>query len=329
MNKYIRAISGHSSILRLTFCLLFVALLSGEHTLQAQEKNAASADKHAPSILFIGNSFTFGSRTPVKGWGSETVTDLNETKIGGVPALFKAFVTQAGRDFNVSLETSPGKNLDFHIKEKADVIGRSWDYVLLQGHSLLDKEKPGDATTHARAARELAELLHSKNPDVDIRLVSTWSRADQTYLEDGHWYGQPIENMALDIRRGNDLALKESAPLIREVIPVGEAWNRAIKTGVADPNPYDGITPGQLDLWARDHYHASVAGYYLEALMIFGAITELDPRSLGQQERAAAELGLTPEQAVALQNVAYEELQTQKKHSFRVHPDRTDQFSRQ
>ena len=43
-----------------------------------------------------------------------------------------------------------------------------------------------------------------------------------------------------------------------------------------------------------------------EALMIFGAITELDPRSLGQRERAAAELGLTPDQAVALQKVAKE-----------------------
>lgn len=313
MNKYIRAISDHSPILRLTICLLFVALLLNEHTPHAQQKNAAPADKPAPSILFIGNSFTFGSRTPVKEWGSETVTDLNGTKIGGVPALFKAFVTQAGRDFNVSLETSPGKNLAFHIKEKADVIGRSWDYVLLQGHSLLDKDKPGDATTHARAAKALAELLRRKNPNADIRLVATWSRADQTYPEKGYWHGQSIEKMALDIRRGYDLALKESAPLIRAVIPVGEAWNRAIKSGVADPNPYDGITPGQLDLWGKDHYHASVAGYYLEALMIFGAITELDPRSLGQQERAAAELGLTPEQAVALQQIAYEELQALKK----------------
>ncbi|MFN7928900.1 MAG: PEP-CTERM sorting domain-containing protein [Blastocatellia bacterium] len=300
MNKSFRAVSTRPL---LTLFLSLVALWwCAAPSLYAQEK------KVAPSILFIGNSFTFGSGTPVQKWRPETVTDLNGTHIGGVPAIFKAFVTQAGRDFNVSLETSPGKNLEFHWQEKAEVIGQSWDYVLLQGHSMLDKDKPGDATTHAHAAKALAELLRSKNPSADIRLIATWSRADQTYPAEGHWHGQPIEKMALDIRHGYDLALKESAPLIREVIPVGEAWNRAIKTGLADPNPYDGITPGQLDLWGKDHYHACVAGYYLEALMIFGDITDLDPRSLGREERAASELGLTPEQAVALQKVAYDEL---------------------
>lgn len=314
MNKYFRSLSTRSSWFGLTLCLSFTALLwFGAPSPYAQEKKAAPASKPASSILFIGNSFTFGSGTPIQKWRPETVTDLNSTGIGGVPAIFKMFVTQAGRDFNVALETSPGKNLEFHLREKADVIGQSWDYVLLQGHSLLDKDKPGDATTHARAAKALAEFLRSKNPKADIRLVATWSRADQTYPTTGHWHGQPIEKMALDIRRGYDIALKESQPLIREVIPVGEAWNRAIKTGLADPNPYDGITPGQLDLWGKDHYHASVAGYYLEALMIFGAITELDPRSLGQRERAAAELGLTPEQAVALQQVAYDGLKALKK----------------
>lgn len=314
MNKDFRSVSTRPFLVGLTLCVSFVTLLwLGAPTPYAQQKQATTADKPAPRILFIGNSFTFGSGTPVQKWRPETVTDLNGTGIGGVPAIFKAFTVQARRDFDVSLETSPGKNLEFHLKEKADVIDRVWEYVLLQGHSLLDKNKPGETTTHVRAAKALAELLRSKNPQADIRLVSTWSRADQTYPATGHWHGQPIEKMALDIRRGYDLALKESAPLIRAVIPVGEAWNRAIKTGVADPNPYDGITPGQLDLWGKDHYHASVAGYYLEALMIFGAITELDPRSLGQQERAAAELGLTPEQAVALQKVAYDELKATEK----------------
>ncbi len=309
MNRLSNFTLNKQSLRHSIMLLSFAALLwYTAAPLEAQERQATTARKTAPSVLFIGNSFTFGSGTPVKEYRPQTVTDLNGTNIGGVPALFKAFVTQAGRDFNVNLETSPGKNLAYHIKEKAAVIGQSWDYVLLQGHSMLDLSKPGDPTTHARAARELAELLRSKNPKADIRLVATWSRADQTYPQTGHWHGQPIEKMAMDIRRGYDLALTESAPLIRSVIPVGEAWNRAIKNGVADPNPYDGITPGQLDLWGNDHYHASVAGYYLEALLIFADLTGLDPRSLGKHELAAAELGLTPEQAVTLQKLAYDEL---------------------
>jgi hypothetical protein len=92
------------------------------------------------------------------------------------------------------------------------------------------------------------------------------------------------------------------------VIPVGEAWGRAIRTGIADSNPYDGIDAGKVNLWGSDNYHASVYGYYLEALTIFGSVTGRDPRSLGQGECSAADLGIAPAQAAALQNVAFEQL---------------------
>ena len=94
------------------------------------------------------------------------------------------------------------------------------------------------------------------------------------------------------------------------VIPVGAAWNRAIRTGLADPNPYDGLTPGQFDLWGADHYHASVEGYYLEALVEFGVVTAADPRRLGPRERAARELGIAPARAAALQRLAARQLTT-------------------
>jgi hypothetical protein len=85
-----------------------------------------------------------------------------------------------------------------------------------------------------------------------------------------------------------------------------------MKSNIADPNPYDGISPNQIDLWTHDHYHASAYGYYLSALMVFGDITGLDPRSLGKTERTAVELGFSPAQAEALQRVAYDELATTK-----------------
>jgi len=92
------------------------------------------------------------------------------------------------------------------------------------------------------------------------------------------------------------------------VLPVGEAWNRAMQTGVADPNPYDGIAAGRVNLWTYDHYHASTHGYYLEALVVFGRLTGRDPRSLGENECSAYELGLSRPQAKALQQVAFDQL---------------------
>jgi hypothetical protein len=50
------------------------------------------------SVLFVGNSFTFGDGSAVQFYRAGTVTDLNNEGKGGVPALFKSFNAQAGLD---------------------------------------------------------------------------------------------------------------------------------------------------------------------------------------------------------------------------------------
>jgi putative endopeptidase len=261
----------------------------------------------AETILFVGNSFTYGAQSAVQDYRPETVIDLNHDGVGGVPALFKSFTAQVGLDYEVSLETAAGTNLDFHYKQKSALIARVWDHVVLQAYSTLDADVPGDATKVLDYSARLAKLFRAKNPHVEVRLVATWSRADQTFLPAGHWFGKPIEAMALDIRAACNRAAENSAS-IRAVIPVGQAWNRAIELGVATRNPYEGIRPGQINLWAADNYHASTHGYYLEALVIFGSVTGRDPRALGREEIAAAQLGIAPAEAVALQRIAHETL---------------------
>jgi len=125
------------------------------------------------------------------------------------------------------------------------------------------------------------------------------------YPANGAWAGRPIEVMAKDVRAAYEQA---AAAAGAKVVPVGDAWNRAMQTGVADTNPYDGIDAGKLDLWTYDHYHASTYGYYLEALVVFGRVTGRDPRSLGGGECSAYELGLSTAEASELQQVAFDEL---------------------
>jgi len=266
----------------------------------------------APSVLFIGNSFTFAAGSPVHFYRAETVVDLNNEGIGGVPALFKSFAQQAGLNYDVSLETHPGVGLDWHLANKSDLLRRRpWDVVVMHGYSTLDSEKPGDSAKLVATSKATADLLRAQNPKVQIYLMSTWSRADQTYPSAGRWAGQPIEAMARDVRAAYDQAAVAAAP-IASVIPVGESWLRAIHTGVADPNPYDGIEAGKLNLWTYDNYHASAYGYYLEALVTFGSVTSRDPRSLGDTECSAFELGLSAAQTKALQQVAFDELTNAK-----------------
>jgi hypothetical protein len=276
-------------------CALMLALL------------IAAGNSSAGSILFIGNSFTFAYGSPVRYYRADSVTDLNGEGQGGVPALFKSFTSQAGLSYEVYLETQPGVGIDWHLDHKLNLIGqRPWDSVVMHGFSTLDPKKPGDPTVLIASVQQMAAALRAKNPKVEIRIMATWPRADQTYQPQGAWYGKPIEAMAHDIRDGYNRAAAATPGI--SVIPVGDAWIRAMHTGVADANPYDGIEAGKVDLWTFDSYHASTYGYYLEALVLFGAITGKDPRVLGELECSGFELGLSAPQVGALQQVAFDQL---------------------
>jgi hypothetical protein len=175
---------------------------------------------------------------------------------------------------------------------------------VLQQYSTLDPDKPGDLASTIPAAEGLAKLLRSRNAGVDISLVATWTRPDLTYPSGKHWSGQPVQQMALDLRVSDD-RVRAAVPAIARIVPVGQAFNCAIARGVADANPYDGLTAGQIDLWASDNYHASTYGYYLEALTIFTAVTHTDPRKLGVDELAARDLGIAPSMAEKLEEIAF------------------------
>jgi hypothetical protein len=141
--------------------------------------------------------------------------------------------------------------------------------------------------------------------------MATWSRADQIYRPGGHWYHQPISRMADDLLAASRQALTSGSGL-HTVVPVGTAWSRAIREGLADPNPYDGIAFGQVSLWSWDQYHASAEGYYLDALVVFGTVTGLDPRSVVARDRAADDLGLDPHVAARLREIAAAEIAAQQ-----------------
>jgi hypothetical protein len=271
----------------------------------------ATSSSEARTILFIGNSFTFAANSPAHFYKSETVTDLNGPAangktVGGVPAIFKAFTKEAGLDYTVNLETVGGQGLDFHFAQKRALLDKSWDDVVMHGYSTLDQAHPGDPTLLISSARQMANLLRTRNSNVKIYLTATWSRADQTYPEKTPWHGKPIEQMGKDIAAAYDQAAKNIDAA--GVVPMGLALNRAIDTGFADANPYDGIEAGKVDIWSYDNYHASIFGYYLEALLVFGKVTGQDPTTLGRSETVAEDMGFSAAQTTTLQQIAHDEL---------------------
>ncbi len=259
------------------------------------------------TILFVGNSFTYGELSPVKDYHPNSVTDLNRSGIGGVPALFKGFTQQAGLDYDVSLETIPGVGLDYHYEHRRQLLDRKWDAVVLQSFSTLDAAHAGDPGLLVKYTGLFADMLRKQNPDAKIYLSATWSRADLTYPQGQPWSGKPIAQMGKDVDAGYRVAAQK-VPGIAGVVPIGLAWNQAMNKGLADPNPYDGIAKNQINLWAVDNYHASTYGYYLEALLVFGRVTGIDPLDVGTHERAAADLKLDPAVIARLEQIAHDEL---------------------
>lgn len=260
----------------------------------------------AQSILFIGNSFTYGDQAPnVRNFRTDTVTDLRGSNIGGVPALFKSFTQQAGLQYDVFLETQPGSNLDYHFNNQRALIDRAWDNVVMHGQSNLNFAAPNNPALISQYTGILGNMFQAQNANVDISLTSTWSRADLTYKTSSPWLGASIDQMGIDVHKGYLVAAAQNPSIVSRVNPVGLAWNAAFAAGVADTNPYDGITPGQINLWGADSYHASSYGYYVHALVVFGMETGIDPRTLGGRESAAVELGFSASEAYALQSIAY------------------------
>jgi hypothetical protein len=297
------------------------ALLVGSH--------AMAAGTAAPStVLFMGSSVTWGY-TEVENFGVGTVTDLNgctQTEggckaIGGVPAMFKALAKEAGLNYQVSMEMIPGSSLTQHYETKRDVIDRPWDMVVMNGQTTLDFDAPGNPMRITNDLGLLGAMWQAKNPEVTIALLSTWSRADLVYQTPSSlWYGTPIGQMAKHVQAGYQFAIAANPKVNAEIVPVGLAWNRAFQYGIADPNPYDGITAGQVDLWrsglppeSSNNYHASRFGSYLEALVIFGSVTGLDPRQLGPNEQVAQALNISPRDAGELQVVASDQLKASRK----------------
>ena len=288
--------------------MLLIAALLLATPVQAQEK--------ASKTLFVGYSFTFGAGSPAHRYKAETVTDLNGPdakgkRVGGVPAIFKSFTQQAGLAYDVSVETVGGKGLDFHYAEKRALIDKPWDVVVMHGYSTLDQANPGNPALLVSSAKQITDMFRARNAKADIWLTATWSRADQTYPPAKPWTGKPITQMGIDVAAGYALAARNAKAT--GVVPVGLAWNRAFAAGVADDNPYDGIAPGKVDLWTHDHYHGSVYGYYLEALLVFGRVTGKDPLSLGENETVADDMGFSKAQTKALQQVAHDQLAASNK----------------
>ncbi len=172
----------------------------------------------------------------------------------------------------------------------------------------------------------------NKNAAADLYLFQTWARpnlinapgattidprtGNATYdpTKPVPSFYSNLESMTEELRASYALAAAladdDGTKGITGIAPVGQAFLRAVQQGIATRDMYgsDALTDGLIDLWFNDGTHASKWGSYLAALTLFGTLTGLDPLSLGMDEIAARDLGISREEAFLLQSIASAEL---------------------
>jgi hypothetical protein len=142
----------------------------------------------------------------------------------------------------------------------------------------------------------------SNNPNAPIYGTSTPSQQTGTNANVPGLYApyvgdaNPIAAMASDLHNAyvNEAnGFNAAYPTLSHlnVALAGDAWVTAINSGLAQLNPFAANQPpGQIDLWDSDPYlaccttpigyHPSQYGDYLDALVLFGQITGVNPETL-------------------------------------------------
>jgi len=251
----------------------------------------------ALNVLFVGNSLTAGFNN----YNQAAITDANGTGCGGVAAIFKKLADEGGfANINVTIEAVGGQTLAYHLANRAAVLSRAWDVVVLQEYSTRPLSI-GDIPAFRAAVRDITALLRTYNPAVRVVLYETWARPD---LVPGYY--PTLQAMQNELQVAYSAAAADYA--IEGWAPVGDAFLQAVSSGVAsDPN--FGVQAGKIDLWLTNDYHASANGAYLSGLVFYAKVLGGDPRALPSGTGSAvAGLGLSAASAVLLQAVAHNQV---------------------
>ena len=203
------------------------------------------------AIFFVGNSFTFG---------------------GPVPNLVHDLAVYAGfPEPNVEYRAIGGQTLEGHRADTAAAgaparVSEGWDVVVLQELSTRPTDRIGPAERFKEDATWFYDLAKDAAPDCEVILYETWARRAGHSIYDST-FESPAQMQAELRFHYRDAAERYIPAFARSarasdvrVAPAGDAWEHRLARG----------EPPRLH--ASDDYHASDAGAYLNALVIYSTI---------------------------------------------------------
>jgi hypothetical protein len=166
-----------------------------------------------------------------------------------------------GPRLHIDVEARSGYSLRMHLKSRSAMVkirNGHYTHVVLQGHSL-------SAVDHPDELAEDAERFHNEIAASGSHTVlyETWARKPNNSLYRKHELVHSFEDM---VGRVDEAYSGIARHLGVGLAPVGGAFERAWRN---DP---------QIGLWGGDGSHPTLAGSYMAACVLYGAITGRDPQ---------------------------------------------------
>jgi len=242
---------------------------------------------------------------------------------------------------DASLPYGAGKNANpLQFRAYADKIeqfihngaAQSYTETAMYG-GLANCQLAGGSVSACNQVRSIGANANA-NPNAKVYLTETWARPDMVFAHlnttpnTSSPTGSPIpvagspatlyyNTLAAMTKDLHDSIYGEASANghFAGVIGAGDAFQIALDTGAVKTTGFydaNGVfvpnDASSMNLWWDDYLHASKYGSYLDALVQFGTITGLDPRSLGGAEIAARDLGISQANALTLQAIAARQL---------------------
>jgi hypothetical protein len=205
----------------------------------AGDLELARSDRAGLRVLFVGNSLTYENSIP-------TLVHKLAEKDEGAPPIFAVQYTAPSWTLR---RASEDDGLAALLKEVR------WDVVVLQEHSAFGS-RPGRPPEMYLPARALDAKIDAAG--ARTMLFMTWSFRDGA----PDVPGENFEAMHARLAWGYTYLARD---LSAALAPVGLAWAEARRR-----RP-------EVDLWASDGRHASLAGSYLAACVFYAMLSGRDP----------------------------------------------------
>jgi hypothetical protein len=194
-------------------------------------------------VLLIGNSYTM----------HHTLHLMLQRVAAGV---------SGGPQLVVDAEAHGGYSLHNHLRTGqalARIRSGHYTHVVLQGHSMSALDHPDQLSADAERFKQAIDGAAARTV-----FYATWARSPEARMYLSNKLVHSFEEMT---DRVDAAYLGLSRRLGAGIAPVGRAFQHAL---VQEP---------KLALWGSDGSHPTVAGSYMAACVLYGALTGADPRA--------------------------------------------------